>query len=76
MHALVDAALACVELSEAPLVSRRELGLQAHSNYQAEVVLQADELQDHKIVPVEKLRPWPQATGVAVKDWLAGRHTA
>jgi hypothetical protein len=42
MHALVDAALACVELSEAPLVSRRELGLQAHSNYQAEVALQAE----------------------------------
>lgn len=30
-----------------------------------------EELADHKWVPVEKLKPWPGATGQAVADWLA-----
>ena len=29
------------------------------------------ELDDYKIVPVEKLRGWPGATGEAVSDWVA-----
>ncbi len=32
-----------------------------------------EELADHKEVPLERLRPWPQGTGPALKDWLAAR---
>ena len=32
-----------------------------------------EELAEYKLVPVEKLRPWPFGTGDAVKDWLAQR---
>ncbi len=32
-----------------------------------------DELADHKEVAIERLRPWPQGTGPALKDWLASR---
>ena len=32
-----------------------------------------EELADLKIVPVEKLKPWPFGTGDAVRDWLARR---
>jgi NAD+ diphosphatase len=32
-----------------------------------------EELAEHREVPLEKLRPWPQGTGPAVRDWLAQR---
>ncbi len=32
-----------------------------------------EELEEYKLVPVEKLRPWPFGTGLAVKDWLESR---
>lgn len=32
-----------------------------------------EELVGVKPVPVERLKPWPGATGQAVADWLAGR---
>ncbi len=32
-----------------------------------------DELESIKRVSVEKLKPWPFGTGLAVKDWLASR---
>jgi NADH pyrophosphatase NudC (nudix superfamily) len=35
--------------------------------------LDASELADHKEVPIEKLKPWPQGTGPALRDWLAAR---
>ncbi len=35
--------------------------------------LAADELDDYKEVPLDKLRPWPQGTGPALRDWLAAR---
>lgn len=33
-----------------------------------------EELQAYKVIPVEKLRPWPYATGDALRDWLATRR--
>lgn len=33
----------------------------------------SEELAAFKVVPVAKLRPWPLATGDAVRDWLASR---
>jgi NAD+ diphosphatase len=37
------------------------------------IVLAADELDDYKEVPLEKLKPWPQGTGPALRDWLVTR---
>ena len=33
----------------------------------------SDEIAAWKRIPIEKLRPWPQGTGEAVRDWLAAR---
>lgn len=44
-----------------------------HLTAEGEVAM-GDELQAFKLVPVEKLRPWPFATGDAVRDWLARRQ--
>ena len=35
--------------------------------------LAADELDDYKEVPLEKLKPWRQGTGPALRDWLVAR---
>jgi NAD+ diphosphatase len=43
-----------------------------HVTVEGEPVLGV-ELADLKIVPVEKLKPWPFGTGDAVRDWLARR---
>src|SRR5690606_19041252 len=32
-----------------------------------------DELEAYRRVAVDKLRPWPVGTGLAVRDWLASR---
>lgn len=56
-----------------PFAMMNQIIMAWHLTADGEVVLQADELQDYKVVPVETLRPWPQATGEAVKDWLASR---
>jgi NAD+ diphosphatase len=37
------------------------------------ITLAADELDDHKEVPLEKLKPWSRGTGPALRDWLAAR---
>ena len=79
MYALVAAALACVELSKAPLVPRRELGLQLQSNYQAEVGLHASLLVWHQ-QPVPKRAGFHDlATVVAVVEspqWVSPRRTS
>ncbi len=38
-----------------------------------EIRLDATELADHKEVPIDRLKPWPQGTGPALADWLASR---
>ena len=37
------------------------------------IKLAADELDDYKEVPLEKLRPWRQGTGPGLRDWLVAR---
>ena len=37
------------------------------------ITLAANELADYKEVPFEKLKPWRQGTGPALRDWLATR---
>jgi NADH pyrophosphatase NudC (nudix superfamily) len=39
----------------------------------APIVLAADELDDYKEVPLEKLKPWRQGTGPGLRDWLIAR---
>jgi NADH pyrophosphatase NudC (nudix superfamily) len=38
-----------------------------------EIRLAADELDDYRVVPLAKLRPWAQGTGPALREWLAAR---
>jgi NADH pyrophosphatase NudC (nudix superfamily) len=44
-----------------------------HVRASGEIAL-GEELAAFKLVPVEKLRPWPFGTGEAVKEWLARRR--
>ena len=37
------------------------------------IALAADELDAYQEVPIEKLKPWRQGTGPALRDWLAAR---
>ena len=37
------------------------------------IKLAADELDGYKEVPLEKLKPWRQGTGPALRDWLVAR---
>jgi len=37
------------------------------------IKLAADELDDYREVPLDKLRPWRQGTGPALRDWLVAR---
>ncbi len=39
----------------------------------ATITLAADELDDHREVPLAKLRPWRQGTGPGLRDWLVSR---
>lgn len=55
-----------------PFPQRNELILAFHVRATGEVEL-GEELAEYKRVPVGKLRPWPFATGDAVRDWLASR---
>lgn len=32
-----------------------------------------EELSDYKVVPIDKVKPWPFATGIALGDWLEQR---
>jgi len=40
-----------------------------------EIRLDETELEAWKVVPIDKLRPWPFGTGEAVRDFLAARST-
>ncbi|MFQ5772363.1 MAG: NUDIX domain-containing protein [bacterium] len=51
-----------------------QLILAFHVQVQGDIVL-GEELVEMKIIPSEKLRPWPFGTGYAVRDWLEKRRT-
>ena len=51
---------------------RNELIVAYHVRATGEIAL-SEELEAFKRVPIDKLRPWPVATGLAVRDWLASR---
>ncbi|MBX7191757.1 MAG: NUDIX hydrolase [Sandaracinaceae bacterium] len=52
---------------------RNEVIIAYHVEVTGEPVLGA-ELEAMKRVPIAKLKPWPFATGDAVRDWLASRR--
>jgi NAD+ diphosphatase len=43
-----------------------------HVKAEGEIKLN-DELAAYKLLPPEKVRPWPTGTGLAMRDWLAAR---
>jgi NAD+ diphosphatase len=51
---------------------RNELIVAYHVKASGEPVV-GEELDAVKAVPIDKLRPWPMGTGLAVKDFLARR---
>ena len=51
---------------------RNELIVAYHVKASGEVRL-GEEIEAFKLIPVEKLRPWPFGTGEAVRDFLARR---
>jgi NAD+ diphosphatase len=53
---------------------RNELIATWHVRAHGSIAL-GDELEQYKLIPPEKLRPWPFGTGVAVKQWLDARAT-
>lgn len=52
--------------------ARNQLIVAYHVRATGEIRL-GDELAAIKRVPPDKLKPWPFATGLAVRDWLAAR---
>jgi NADH pyrophosphatase NudC (nudix superfamily) len=53
---------------------KNELILAYHVIASGEIIM-GDELSDYKIVPIEKVKPWPFATGDALADWLERRNS-
>lgn len=52
---------------------RNELIIAYHVRTTGAIKMDEEELQAYKIVPIQKLRPWPFGTGVALKEWLEKR---
>ncbi len=51
---------------------RNELILAYHLTATGDIRM-GEELKDYKIIPIEKVKPWPFATGLALRDWLNKR---
>ena len=56
-----------------PFFAMNQLLLAFHVVASGEIVL-GEELVEVKPVALEKLKPWPFGTGLAVRDWLANRR--
>ena len=55
-----------------PFQQRNELIIAYHVKAEGELAI-GEEIDSVKRVAIEKLRPWPFATGLAVADWLRTR---
>lgn len=58
-----------------PFERMNQIIIAYHARCRGEIVLN-EELAEYILVPPEKLRPWPAATGLAVRDWMLGRGLA
>ncbi len=56
-----------------PFTQMNQVILAWHLRAEGPIVL-GDELAGHKLVPPDKLRPWPMGTGAAVTEWLRRRE--
>jgi len=56
-----------------PFPQRNEVIVAYHVRASGEIA-QGAEIEAWKRIPIEKLRPWPFGTGLAVRDWLAGQR--
>lgn len=52
---------------------KNEIIIAYHVQAQGKIVL-SEELCDYRLIAPEKLKPWATGTGLAVRDWLAGRR--
>ncbi len=55
-----------------PFQRKNEVILAYHVTASGEIALN-EELAEYRLIPPEKLRPWDFGTGLAIRDWLAGR---
>jgi NAD+ diphosphatase len=54
---------------------RNQLILVFHVQAQGEILL-GEELEEIKLIPPEKVRPWSRGTGPALRDWLESRKSS
>ena len=54
-----------------PFTRNNEVLIVYHVQARGEIVLN-EELAEYRLIAPEKLRPWPQGTGPALRDWLLG----
>lgn len=52
---------------------RNELILAYHLTATGEITI-GNEIADYKAIPIDKVKPWPFATGFALGDWLKKRN--
>jgi NADH pyrophosphatase NudC (nudix superfamily) len=55
-----------------PFIQRNQVIIAYHVITSGDVTL-GDELAEYKLLPPEKVRPWPYGTGPALSDWLKAR---
>ncbi len=55
-----------------PFQRKNEIIMAYHVVAEGEIVL-SEELAEYRLIAPEKLRPWDSGTGMAIRDWLAGR---
>ena len=53
-----------------PFYRMNQLLIAYHIEAEGTITLDTTELEDYKVVPLEKVRPWPAGTGYALNDWL------
>ena len=53
-----------------PFRRMNQLLIAYHVEADGTITLQTSELEGFKVVPLDKVRPWPAGTGYALNDWL------
>lgn len=57
-----------------PFPEMNQLVIAFHIEASGEINIDTNELQAYKLIPVEKLKPWPFGAGNAVREWLEQRE--
>ena len=56
-----------------PFYRMNQLLIAYHVKAEGNITLDTTELEDYKLVPIEKVRPWGSGTGYALQDWLKSK---